>query len=65
MIILTHTPLLSYIKEGNGKVLLKPSFSFICKNYSNARYVMFDELFALVELSFIDANTLLWGQEQL
>ena len=26
---------------------------------------MFDKLFALVELSFVDTHTLLWGQEQL
>ena len=26
---------------------------------------MFDKLYALVELSFVDTHTLLWGQEQL
>ena len=26
---------------------------------------MFDKLFALVELSFVETHTLLWGQEQL
>ena len=26
---------------------------------------MFDKLFAVVELSFVDTHTLLWGQEQL
>lgn len=38
-------------------------FFFICKTYSTARYVMFDRLFALLGISFIDTNTLLWDQE--
>ena len=33
------------------------NFFFICKNYSTARYVMFDKLFALLGLFFIDTNT--------
>ena len=37
-----------------------PFFSLFVK-YSNARYIMFDKLFALVELSFVDTHTLLWG----
>ena len=37
-------------------------FFFICKNYSDARYIMFDKLDALVELSLVDTHTL---QEQL
>ena len=40
-------------------------FFFICKRNSNARYIMFDKLFAVVELSFVDTHTLLWGQKQL
>ena len=36
-------------------------FFFICKNYSNTRNIMFDKIFALVELSFVD--TQLWGRE--
>ena len=40
-------------------------FFFICKKkkYSNARYIVFIKLFAMVELSFVDTHyyTQLWG----
>ena len=38
------------------------SFFLFFEKYSNARYIMFDKLFALVELSFVDTHTLLWVQ---
>ena len=40
-------------------------FFFVCKRYSYLRNVMFDELFKLQELSIIDTQTLLWGDDNL
>ena len=51
---ISRTHLIAHVE--NRKI---PIIFFICKNYSNARYIMFDKLFALVELSSVDTHTLL------
>ena len=45
---ISRTHLIAHVE--NRKI---PIIFFICKNYSNARYIMFDKLFVLVELSFV------------
>ena len=69
--IINQTINMSYLQEDGYQFKLSSSALHPVTDFSlthvgpNARHIMFDKLFALVGLSFVDTHTLLWGHEQL